>query len=66
MTLRTLADIRKLMRHLPAATRDKETWRYVAVRLEEAARGADPVDVIVPLRLVLSMEGVACRPKTGV
>jgi hypothetical protein len=26
MTMRTLADVRKLIGHLPAATRQKETW----------------------------------------
>jgi len=63
MTLRTLADVRKLLEHFPAATRDKDTWRYVAARLDEAARGADPLDVVVPLRLAFAMEGVSCRPK---
>jgi len=32
-------------------------------RLDEAARGGDAVDVVVPLRMVLSMLGAACRPK---
>jgi hypothetical protein len=57
MMLKTLADVRTLMQHLPKRTRDKETWRYVA------ARGGDTADVAVPLRMVLSMEGVECRPK---
>jgi hypothetical protein len=61
MKLRTLADVRTLLRHLPAATREKSTWRYVADRLDEAARGADPRDVAMPLQMVLSMEGVECR-----
>jgi hypothetical protein len=30
MTLKTLADVRKLIGHLPAATRAKSTWRHVA------------------------------------
>jgi hypothetical protein len=29
MTLRTLADVRELMRHLPAEHRNSRTWRYV-------------------------------------
>jgi hypothetical protein len=62
MKLRTLADVRALIGHLPAASRDKATWRYVADRLAAAARGADPLDVAVPLQMVLSMEGVECRP----
>jgi hypothetical protein len=28
MTLKTLADVRELMRHLPADRRDRTTWRH--------------------------------------
>jgi hypothetical protein len=64
MTLRTLADVRELIeRHLPAGTRKRSTWRYVAAQLDKAARGSDTVEVSVPLQLVLNMEGVKCRPK---
>ena len=59
MTLKTLADVRKLLGHLPAAHREKSTWCYVADRLDDAARGADVIDLVVPLRMVLSMEGIA-------
>jgi hypothetical protein len=31
--------------------------------LDEAARGGDIMDVVVPLRMVLGMEGIACRPR---
>jgi hypothetical protein len=31
--------------------------------LDEAARGGDIADVVVPLRMVLGIEGVACRPQ---
>ena len=42
MTLKTLADVRALIkRHLPQHFRAKPTWRYIAARLEEAARGGD-------------------------
>ena len=37
--------------------RAKDTWRHVAKTLDEAARGVDPVDVAVALRMVLSLEG---------
>jgi hypothetical protein len=47
--------------HLPATTRQKETWRYVAARLQEAAQGADSRDVAVPLMIVLSLESVEFR-----
>jgi hypothetical protein len=60
MTLRTVADVRKLMRHLPAQSRDKSIWRYVERLIKDKA---DPLDISVALRMVLSMEGVECRPK---
>jgi hypothetical protein len=61
MTLKTLADVRTLLGHLPKEHRAKETWRHVAKTLDEAARGGDPVDVAVALKLVLSLEHIACR-----
>jgi len=33
MTLRTLADLRELMRHLPVEHRERPTWRHVAAEL---------------------------------
>ena len=63
MTLKTLDDVRKLMGHLPAATRAKSTWQHVAKCLDEAARSADAVHVTVALQIVLMLEGVECRPK---
>ena len=62
MTIRTLADVRDLIdRHLPAETREKITWQYLARLLAEASRGADTVDVALVLRMVLGFEGVECR-----
>ena len=64
MTIRTLADVRDLIdRHLPAETREKITWQYLARLLAEASRGADTVDVALVLRMVLGFEGVECRPE---
>jgi hypothetical protein len=63
--LKTLADVRKLLKHLPAATSNKATWRNVADRLDEATRGGDIVDVTLPLQIVLSMEGVECHSGSG-
>jgi hypothetical protein len=61
MTLKTLADVHTLTRHLPADRRDRTTWRHVMVELDKAAAGADPAEVSIALRLVLSIEGVEYR-----
>ncbi len=62
MTLRTLADVRELMRHLPEDRRARSTWRYVGQQLAEAAVGAaSPVDAAISLRLALMLENVECR-----
>jgi hypothetical protein len=50
-------------RHLPAEYRQRDTWLYVANCLDKAACGGDPMDVVVALKLVFSMEGVKCRPR---
>jgi hypothetical protein len=47
--LATLADVRSLMRHLPAETREKHTWRYVASELEKAANGSDMAEAAIAL-----------------
>jgi len=63
MTLKTLADVRELMRHLAAEHRERPTWRYVAQQLAEAAVGAaSPADAAISLRLALMLENVECRP----
>jgi hypothetical protein len=63
MTLRTLADVRTLLRHLPAATRAKSTWVHVADELAKAAAGGDVVDIYVPLQLVFELERIPWRIK---
>jgi hypothetical protein len=64
MELTTLADVRELIKHLPKGHRERSTWRHVAACLDEAVLGeVDTIDVAVPLQMVLSMEGVECRPK---
>jgi hypothetical protein len=62
MDLRTLADVRELLNHLPERCRDKSTWQHVIACLEEAALDGDTENVAVPLRMVLSLEGVECHP----
>jgi hypothetical protein len=63
MTLKTLADVRELLKHLPDGHRERSTWRHVAACLDEAAVGGDTIDVAVPLQMVLSMEGVPYQLK---
>ena len=61
MTLKTLADVRELLGHLPKEHRAKDTWRHVAKTLDEVARGGDPLNVSVALRMVLLLKGIWCR-----
>ena len=63
MTLRTLDDVRHLMRHLPEDRRSRSTWRRVAADIEAAAAGGDIEGAAIALRLVLFLEGVECRPR---
>ena len=51
-----------LLTHLPERCRDKSTWQHLIACLEEAALDGDTENVAVPLRMVLSMEGVECHP----
>jgi hypothetical protein len=62
MTLKTLADVRELMHHLPEDRRARLTWRQVAADIEAAATGGDIQGAAIALRLVLMLEGVECRP----
>jgi hypothetical protein len=63
IALRTLADVRELMRHLPAEHRNSRAWRYVAGQVEKAASGGDVVEAAIALRLALILEKVECRPQ---
>jgi len=58
MDLKTLADVRTLLGHLPKETRAKSTWQHVEAELEKAAAGGDPRDVSVALQMVLPLERV--------
>jgi hypothetical protein len=53
-----LADVRELIGHLPAATRQKETRRHVVAQLDAAVRGANPADAAVTLQLVVIWENL--------
>jgi hypothetical protein len=63
MTLKTLADVRELLKHLPKGHRERSTWRHVAACLDGATHGGDTIDVAVPMQVVLSMEGVPYQLK---
>jgi hypothetical protein len=62
MTLRTFADVRELLCHVPPEKRRLDTWQRVAHWLDVAARGGSVEDLSVCLRLVLNLEGVPCHP----
>jgi hypothetical protein len=61
MTLRTLADVRKLLGHLPADRRKLSRWQGVADDLRTAALGGSITRLEAGLRLVLFMERVTCH-----
>jgi hypothetical protein len=63
MTLRTLADVRTLIEHLPPEYRERSTWQRLEALLADAARGGNVVVMAVALQIVLSLERVECRPE---
>ncbi|MGB7100557.1 MAG: hypothetical protein WBD95_17570, partial [Xanthobacteraceae bacterium] len=63
MSLRTLADVRTLMRHLPADRRERRTWRQIAADIDAAAAGGDIEGAAIGLRMVLFLERVECLPQ---
>jgi hypothetical protein len=58
MTLKTLADVRKLIGHIPKERRQLYTWQHVEATLQACAAGDDPVNVSVALQIVLQAERV--------
>jgi hypothetical protein len=58
MTLTTLADVRKLLGHIPKERRQLSTWHHVEKTLRECAAGDDPVNISVALQIVLQAERV--------
>ena len=60
-TLKTLADVRTLMKHLPAERREFDTWRHVAKCIDDAARSGDIASAVVAVQMVLMLEHVPCE-----
>ena len=65
MTIRTLADARALLDHLPDGHRDGRIWRHVANELAGAAVGADIASAAIALRLALMIGGIPVRLGAG-
>ena len=63
MDLKTLADVRTLLKHLPKETRAKTTWRHVEAKLKQAAAGGDVTELWAALQMVLMMENIEYRLK---
>jgi hypothetical protein len=63
MAIETLADVQKLIRHLPRDHRVKSTWQHVVAELNKAAYGADLADVDIALRTVLMLEHIKYRQR---
>jgi hypothetical protein len=58
MTLKTLADVRKLIGYIPKERRELSTWQHVEATLQARAAGDDPVNISVALQIVLQGERV--------
>jgi hypothetical protein len=58
MTLKTLADVRTLLTHIPNERRQLSTWRHVEKTLNECAAGGDTENISVALQIVLQAERV--------
>jgi hypothetical protein len=64
MALKTLGEVRELVKHLPKGHRERSTWQHVEKQLNAAALGkVETIDVAVPLLLVLRLERVRARQK---
>jgi hypothetical protein len=60
----TLANVRVFVtQRLPKPYRGRPHWLAVARDIEAAARGGDPAETTMAIRMALLIEGVACRTK---
>ena len=58
MDLETLADVRKLIDHLPKETRAKGTWEHVETELKKAAASGDTTQMSITLQMIAGASGV--------
>jgi hypothetical protein len=64
MTLQTLASCWAIRWPIAASNPSSNPYGSMGLRgWPRRRRGADSVDVAVPLQMMLSLEGVRCRPK---
>jgi len=63
MDLVTLADVRRLIGHLPKETRARDTWQHVEAELGKAAASGDTTQVSIAPRMMLMLENVECQPR---
>ena len=63
MTLKTLADVRGFLKHLPKERRQNETWQVVVRRLDAAATGGSVDDLSIALQMAFSWNGLNIRFK---
>jgi len=61
--LKTLADVRTLLGHLPKETRAKSTWKHVEATLKQAATSGDATELWAALQMVLMLENIEYRLK---
>jgi hypothetical protein len=50
MTLKTLADVRKLLSHIPKELRQLSTWQHVEKTLQACAAGEEPANIRIALQ----------------
>jgi hypothetical protein len=58
MTLKTLADVRKLLDHIPEERRALSSWQHVETTLQACAAGNNIANISVALKLALVAEKV--------
>jgi hypothetical protein len=63
MDLKTLADVRTLLGHLPKETSAKGTWQHVEAKLKQAAADGDATELRAALQMLLMLENVEYRLK---